>query len=304
MTNERLQWHPAFQAALRIELTDELKYLDIRDEQLLNKKPLQMDVLIIKKMDQIPLKKNIGRIFKKYNLVEYKSPTDYFSINDFYKVYAYACLYQSNTEQEMEISPDEITITFVSTRFPRNLLKHLVEFRHFTVNAIEKGIYYINGDIFSMQLIVVRQLSKENNFWLKILRNDIQNDDDIQELAKRYEEKQDSNLYQAVMDVIIHANWEKMKEVKNMCQALRELFAEELEEAKQQGLETGIVKGRNEGLSQGRSEGLSQGLQQGMAQIFTLIDAMYADHREAEIPRLSKEPDFCQELLRHYGLAN
>lgn len=96
-----------------------------------------------------------------------------------------------------------------------------------------------------------------------------------------------------------------------MCQALRELFAEELEEAKQQGLETGIAEGRilglsegrSEGLSQGRSEGLSQGLQQGMAQIFTLIDAMYADHREAEIPRLSKEPDFCQELLRHYGLV-
>lgn len=76
-----------------------------------------------------------------------------------------------------------------------------------------------------------------------------------------------------------------------MCQALRELFAEELEEAKQQGLETGIAEGR------------SEGLQQGMAQIFTLIDAMYADHREAEIPRLSKDQDFCQELLRHYGLV-
>lgn len=45
----KLQWHPAFSAALRIELENELDILDIKDEYLLSHKPMQMDILVIKK---------------------------------------------------------------------------------------------------------------------------------------------------------------------------------------------------------------------------------------------------------------
>lgn len=264
MTGEKLQWHPAFQAVLRIELEEELEYLDIRNEQTLNKKPLQIDVLIIKNVKGVPITKNIGRIFKKYNIIEYKSPTDHLSINDFYKVYAYACLYQSNTEHEMEIAPDDITITFVSTRYPRKLLEHLKKKRHFEIENIDNGIYYISGDIFSMQLIVIRQLSKENNFWLKNLRNNIQNTNELQELVERYDGKQYSDIYQSAMDVIVHANWEKMKEVKRMCNALRELFAEELEECKQEGKQQGIEQGIEQGIKQGIALGVKRGRESGV----------------------------------------
>ena len=50
MEKTKLQWHPAFSAALRITLQDEMKYLEIHEEYLLAKKPLQMDVLLIKKL--------------------------------------------------------------------------------------------------------------------------------------------------------------------------------------------------------------------------------------------------------------
>ncbi len=101
----RLSWHPAFGAVLRIELEKELDLLEIVDERQLTKEPLQMDVLVVKKEKDIRLEKNIGRIFKSYNIIEYKSPEDYLSINDFYKVYAYACLYQSDTDRVMEVDP-------------------------------------------------------------------------------------------------------------------------------------------------------------------------------------------------------
>jgi hypothetical protein len=55
--------------------------------------PLRVDTVIIKKPPEIHIDKNFARIFKEFNLVEYKSPEDYLSINDFYKVYGYACLY-------------------------------------------------------------------------------------------------------------------------------------------------------------------------------------------------------------------
>ena len=39
------------------------------------------------------------------------------------------------------------------------------------------------------------------------------------------------------MDLITRANWNQMKEEKKMCEALKELFAEELREADKKGME-------------------------------------------------------------------
>ena len=58
MKKTKLQWHPAFGAALRITLQDELQYLEMQEEYLLSKKPLQMDILIIKKLKDVPIRKN------------------------------------------------------------------------------------------------------------------------------------------------------------------------------------------------------------------------------------------------------
>ena len=43
-------------------------------------------------------------------------------IDDFYKVYGYACIYQSNTDRIKEIDPEELTLTFVCSHYPRELL--------------------------------------------------------------------------------------------------------------------------------------------------------------------------------------
>ena len=125
MEKTKLQWHPAFGAALRITLQDEMKYLEMHEEHLLSKKPLQMDILIIKKTQDIQIKKKIGMIFRKHNIIEYKSPEDSLSVNDFYKVYGYSCIYQSNTDRVKEIDPEELTLTFACSHYPRKLLRHL-----------------------------------------------------------------------------------------------------------------------------------------------------------------------------------
>lgn len=97
-----LQWHPAFFAGLQIEFAEEAKYLEFESEHMLSSKPMQLDVLVIKKDKKRQIKKNIGRIFRTYNIVEYKSPDDSLSIDDFYKVYGYACFYKSDTGDSTE----------------------------------------------------------------------------------------------------------------------------------------------------------------------------------------------------------
>ena len=68
---------------------------------------MAIDILIIKNTEGYKVKKNIGRIFRKYNIIEYKSPDDYLSIDDFYKVYGYTCFYKADTPTVNQIEVNE-----------------------------------------------------------------------------------------------------------------------------------------------------------------------------------------------------
>ena len=58
-----------------------------------------------------------------------------------------------------------------------------------------------------------------------------------------YGKNKNSKLYQALADAVMRANWEKLKEGLNMCEALKELFADDFKESE--------LKGRNEGRTEG-----------------------------------------------------
>lgn len=242
-----MQWHPAFYAGIRIELEEEADKLLFENEHQLGTKPKEIDVLIIKKNVNEQIRKNIGRIFRKHNLVEYKSPVDYLSIDDFYKVYGYACFYKSDVLRVDEIKADDMTISFVSHHYPRKFMKHLVDVRNFVVTEQEAGIYYIEGDIFLMQLIVTSELSEENNLWLHNLTNDLKENETARKLIREYGKHRDEKLYESVMDIIMRANKERFEEVNKMCKALEELMEDRIVEreniAKQRGIEVGIEKG-------------------------------------------------------------
>ena len=181
--DEKIQWHPAFDAALQIEFGDEAKYLEFDPEHLISKKPMQIDVLV-KNEKHVKLRKNIGRIFRQYNIIEYKSSEDDLDIDDFYKTYAYACLYKSDTETVDMIPADELTITFVCYHYPRNMLRKLEQDRKMAVQQQDSGIYYLIGDAIPIQLVIVPKLSKEHNYWLNNLRNDLKAGSEIKKITE------------------------------------------------------------------------------------------------------------------------
>ena len=49
MREEYTQWHPAFCSAIKLELAENKEDLDYISEYNINTKPLQMDLLVIKK---------------------------------------------------------------------------------------------------------------------------------------------------------------------------------------------------------------------------------------------------------------
>lgn len=234
-----LQWHPANYAGLQIELAEEKEFLNFEDEHQLGTKPMAIDILIIKNETKHKIRKNIGRIFKKHNIVEYKSPDDYLSIDDFYKVYGYTCFYKADTPSANTISIQDLTITFISHRYPQKLLRHLTTERNFKIQKIEKGIYYLLGDFIPIQFIATSKLSYKENLWLKGLTNDLKDMNLTAALAEDYQKHRTNTLYQSVMDIIMRANKHQFEEAKNMCEAMREWireeYADEIEEAFQDG---------------------------------------------------------------------
>ena len=216
-----LQWHPAFFATLQIELAEESDKLIFESEHTLSTKPMLIDVLIIEK--------NIGRIFKNYNIIEYKSPCDYLSIDDFYKVYGYTCFYKSSSLIENNIPANELTITFVCKKYPYKFINHLKNFRRISTIQMDEGIYYLEGEYFPIQLIVTSKLSPENNLWLSSLTDDLKSYDIIDTISSEYLKHKRDKLYESAMNIIINANKEQFKEAKPMCEAIRELFKDEFD---------------------------------------------------------------------------
>lgn len=226
-----LQWHPAFYASIQIEFEAERDKLTFENEHQLGTKPKQIDVLIIKNNSKEPIHKNIGRIFRTHNIIEYKSPTDYLSIDDFYLVYAYSCLYKADTANVDSIPANEITISFVCHAFPSKLSKYLRSTHNYSIEKQENGVYYVKGDFFPIQIIHTPELSKEENLWLRSLTNKINDGNDILTLMTEYKQKSSNKLYSSVMDIILKANKPKLKEEDDMCEAIKEIFFEVYGEA-------------------------------------------------------------------------
>lgn len=145
---------------------------------------------------------------------EYKSPDDYLSIDDFFKVYGYACFYKADTGKVNEIKADELTITFVCHGYPRELCNFLVQ----------------------------KRLSKEKNFWLKSLTNDLKEKQEVERLLVEYKEHQADTLYQSVMDIIVNANEERFQ-VNDMCEALERVVEYHKQRVWKEGNEQGIEQG-------------------------------------------------------------
>jgi hypothetical protein len=155
----RISWHSAFVEALQMELYDYQDALEFHSEFQLTSEPLRIDCVVIKKAKDIVIKKNIAAIFREWNLLEYKSPGDYVSVADFYKVYGYACLYASF--ERVPISG--LTISFVESRYPKKLLGYLRKERGYTIAKNGPGIYTVSGDIIPIQVIDSRCLTGGND---------------------------------------------------------------------------------------------------------------------------------------------
>lgn len=239
-----LRWHQAFYASLKIELQEDTDCLEFLREHVIGSEPVRADLLVIKKKDDRVLQKRIGRMFRTYNVVEYKSPEDYLSVDDFYKGCAYVGLYKALTGSADQIKITEMTLTLACFHYPGKLLRHLKDVRGFQIREEDAGILRIIGTFVPIQILVTKELTKEENRWISSLSNRLEEGEQLANLLKEYETHKSDPLYRVAMDVIVRANWRKVKEVQSemavVCDALMELMEDELKQEYDKGFMDGI----------------------------------------------------------------
>lgn len=228
-----IQWHPAFCAAAELELSANRAELDFQREYNLSKKPLQIDLLVVEKLDDVSIQNEIGRIFRRYNVIEYKSPGDGMTIDDFFKTVGYACIYKGLGETVDQIPIDQLTVSLFREGYPEELFRSLEKYG-LKIKKEFDGVYYIEGLFIPAQIVVTKELESGKHWSLKILsRNALEEDirgfvEDAQKLTGQGER---ANV-DAVLQVSVSANYKLYEEMKRrypeMCEAMRRLMQDEI----------------------------------------------------------------------------
>ena len=299
MAEQKILWHPGFYAGMELEL--KAYSLSFESEYQLTRGPLSIDLLIIRKLTEEKIDNEIGEIFLRHNVVEFKSPEDELSIDVFYKTQAYAALYKASGETVNAIPANEITVSLFRDVYPKEMIEQLKE-SGFSITQRHPGIYQIDGKVsFLTQLIVTSQLSSEQHAILRILSNHAERKDIISFLraSRAYVSSGDRERADSILQVSSSANKELYraiyKEEPEMCEALMEIMKEDIDEKVNEGRIEGRIEGRNEGRIEGRSEGENR--------LGSLITKLIALGRNQDIDQAAKDPAFREKLYKEFQIA-
>ena len=183
---DKLQWHPAFCAAAGLEFHEDIERLELKPEYNLSKEPIRIDLLIIKEGRTGQIKNEIGHIMRTYNVIEYKSPEDALTIDDFYKTIGYACLYKGYGEYVDAVPINELTISIFREARPEKMFLTLQRYGH-KIEERYPGIYYVTEYLpIPAQIIVTQELEPGEHRSLKILSNHAKKED-VEEFLRKAE---------------------------------------------------------------------------------------------------------------------
>ena len=218
MGKRRVSWHEGFFEAMKLVLHRYQDALEFVSEHQLSQEALKIDILVIKKAPDVAIEIDIGRIFRNFNVVEYKSERDSLTVRDYHKVLGYALLYSSFER----VALSDMTVTFAVTMRPRELLKH-VSAAGLAVREAGEGITYIEGGMLPVQILECKKLSEDENLFIRGLRRGNKTED-LLKILGRLDNQQGLNMKNAYIDRLRMANMEAFEEVLSVNDSWKEMF--------------------------------------------------------------------------------
>ncbi len=224
MRTPRVNWHSAAADAIQITLRDYDNLLEYRREYSLSRGAHRIDLLVIHKLLDVPIPHPIARQFAAYNLFEIKGISSSVTVTAYYKTIAYAALLIAENAASPPHFRRDISLTFVSHRFPRKLIRYLTEECQKKVANPFPGIYNVSEDIFPVQILVTQELPPDTALYLRCLTNKLQAKELIDRLALDYTQHQNELLYENYMDQLINANLSQEGGSAMCCEGIFKLY--------------------------------------------------------------------------------
>ncbi len=243
----RLDWHSGFEGGLRLSLRNYAYDIEIEREHYLSSEPLRIDFLIVKKNTDAIIDNAIGRGFLGHNLIEYKNPYDELNVDVLWKTIGYATIYKSFGENVDKIKITDITISIFRAIKPVKLFKELADGGK-TIAQEYPGVYIIKGIIDIPVRVIVTDELKDRKLMAFSVMSQNATEQDIRQFvqdASILKEPGDRRNADAVLQISANLHGELYSRLRGddaMCEALRELMADDLKEAESKGIEKGIEK--------------------------------------------------------------
>lgn len=224
MKKIRTNWHTAAVCAVKITFRDYTQYLEYHPEYRLLNGKCRIDLLVLCKPPDMTIPHSLARIFRPYNLFEIKGILSSVTIHSYYKTIAYAALLIAENAKEAPFTRNEITLSLLCHHYPAKLMKHLTKECGKTVAKSSDGIYYIYGDIFPVQIIVIRNLSPEDSLYLRCLTNQLDDSRLVEQLAEDYSLHQGQPDYEEYMNQLTTANYSNKGGTLMCCEGIFRLY--------------------------------------------------------------------------------
>lgn len=109
-------------------------------------------------------------------------------------------------------------------------MKHLRKERKLTIEKSSPGVYHINKETFSTQIIVTCELPPAEHLYLHCLTDKLQNVDLINQLASDYKQHQEDLVYTRYMHQLTIANVKMKGESPMVCEGILNLCGTSSEE--------------------------------------------------------------------------
>jgi RNA recognition motif-containing protein len=113
------------------------------------------------------------------------------------------------------IALSDITVSFVIAPKPTRVFKELAKARGLAVEEAHRGIYYIKGDVFPIQIIESKRLTAKENIFLKNLRSGL-TPKDIENVFDAYTKHRNIEKVNVYLNRLFSANIKVVEEVMNM----------------------------------------------------------------------------------------
>lgn len=223
-------WHSLFYALLMI-VTHKFKSVKVEREVVLGAQPPRADFVVLEEDGVVDMGLQIFRIFRKTNILEFKSPDDDLNESILWKVVGYAGFYIS----KFSVSADEVTLTLFRGSRPVKLLKDMQEF----IEPDEtKGIYHIKGWKVSLpiQIVVTTELEGAEYAGFRAISKNPKAEDVRQILSEVMNEHDDNvrNWYRDYLDLFSKLDNDMIENAKRrypeMAKTWRDIFKPEIDE--------------------------------------------------------------------------